>query len=209
MGGRDALASCGAAAGDPRPWRHVAPCPYSPEHFLCFRKLTHRPKPSFLCTCRSASDRQRTTPLWPGQGAQGPWAHPDTMLHTHALNKPLSGPNGYKRLARLVVRAFYSGECPPRTPEEVERDQQLAASGRSRAVKVCARVEGRPWHARLPGAALHAGQGNSEARSAAAPAFRVASRVRLFTQRPYTAHAQPRPPGCPPARTDMRSALTA
>lgn len=123
------------------------------------------------------------------------------MLHTHALNKPLSGPNGYKRLARLVVRAFYSGECPPRTPEEVERDQQLAASGRSRAVKVCARVEGRPWQPCM--------RGNSEARSAAAPALRAASWVRLFTQRPYTAHAQPRPPGCPPARTDTRSALTA
>lgn len=112
------------------------------------------------------------------------------MLHTHALNKPLSGPNGYKRLARLVVRAFYSGECPPRTPEEVERDQQLAASGRSRAVKVCACVRGAPGSRAF-------GVGQQRTRSAAAPAISPASRVRLFTQRPCTAHAQPGRPAAP------------
>jgi transcription initiation factor TFIIE subunit alpha len=35
---------------------------------------------------------------------------------THTLAKPLGGVEGYRRLARLVARAFYAGECPP--PEE-------------------------------------------------------------------------------------------
>lgn len=40
------------------------------------------------------------------------------LVHTHQINKPLNGPNGYKRLVRLVARTFYSGECPPRDPDE-------------------------------------------------------------------------------------------
>lgn len=32
--------------------------------------------------------------------------------------RPLAGDAGYKRLVRLLGRAFYAGECPPREPEE-------------------------------------------------------------------------------------------
>ena len=45
--------------------------------------------------------------------------------HTHQLSKPLNGLNGYRRLARLVVRAFYAGECPPKEPEEEGAPQPI------------------------------------------------------------------------------------
>lgn len=32
--------------------------------------------------------------------------------------RPLAGDAGYKRLVRLLGRAFYAGECPPREPDE-------------------------------------------------------------------------------------------
>ena len=55
-----------------------------------------------------------------------------SLVHSHQLSKPLSGPNGYKRLARLIVRSFYSGECPPNEPEE----EGQPAPFRSRLPKV-------------------------------------------------------------------------
>ncbi len=67
--------------------------------------------------------------------------------------RPLAGDAGYKRLVRLLGRAFYAGECPPREPEEevpagartIRRDkasrcrQGCDAIGRSRPghVKAC------------------------------------------------------------------------
>ena len=34
-------------------------------------------------------------------------------MATHTATRALTGVEGYRRLARLIARAFYSGECPP------------------------------------------------------------------------------------------------
>lgn len=44
----------------------------------------------------------------------------------------LGGLSGFKRLVKLVARAFYSGECPPR---DVDPDVEKEAS-KSRTTKV-------------------------------------------------------------------------
>ena len=41
--------------------------------------------------------------------------------------RPLAGEAGYKRLVRLLARAFYAGECPPKEPEP--EDVPAAARG--------------------------------------------------------------------------------
>lgn len=40
------------------------------------------------------------------------------MQRTHTLDRALAGAEGYRRLVRLVVRAFYSGEVPPRDDDD-------------------------------------------------------------------------------------------
>lgn len=48
------------------------------------------------------------------------------------VRKPLGGVQGYQRLVRLLARAFYAGECPPREedgppPESMTEAQRLKA----------------------------------------------------------------------------------
>lgn len=45
--------------------------------------------------------------------------------------KPLSGADGYKRLARLFARALYFDEMPPKTDDDIE-----AAPKKSKFAKV-------------------------------------------------------------------------
>jgi hypothetical protein len=87
------------------------------------------------------------------------------MQHNHHLNKPLSGVPGYKRLVRLVVRAFYSGECPPPDAEE----EQAAVRKRGDKVGLLRLVP-------VPEAA-HAGRPPAEANLAQHCACSTASRA--------------------------------
>lgn len=66
-----------------------------------------------------------------------------------AALRPLSGDAGYKRLVRLLGRAFYAGECPPK-----EADEEVPAGQR---VIRRDKVRGRPTacRRRLPPPAAH------------------------------------------------------
>eukprot|EP00887_Chlorella_sp_A99_P001196 scaffold14.g1196.t1 len=50
------------------------------------------------------------------------------------LKKPLGGENGYKRLVRLLGRAFYAGECPPRE-EPAKPESEMTEAQRAKAAK--------------------------------------------------------------------------
>ena len=50
-----------------------------------------------------------------------------------ALGRPLTGDAGYARLIRLLARAFYAGECPPK---DVEPDDIPAGARTIRRDKV-------------------------------------------------------------------------
>jgi hypothetical protein len=57
----------------------------------------------------------------------------------HTATRALSGVEGYRRLARLLVRAFYSGEAPPPDLEPVNNggEQTFApAANKSKLPKV-------------------------------------------------------------------------
>lgn len=41
-------------------------------------------------------------------------------MSAHTASRPLGGIEGYRRLARLLVRTFYSGEVPPPEGEAEE-----------------------------------------------------------------------------------------
>jgi hypothetical protein len=51
-----------------------------------------------------------------------------------AGQRALSGDAGYKRLVRLLARAFYAGECPPKEAEP--EDMPAGARGGMRRDKV-------------------------------------------------------------------------
>lgn len=50
-----------------------------------------------------------------------------------SAGRPLGGEAGYKRLVRLLARAFYSGECPPK---EVDAEDVPAGARATRRDKV-------------------------------------------------------------------------
>lgn len=52
------------------------------------------------------------------------------MSSNHTLTRCCGGDHGYRRLARLVARAFYAGECPPR--EEAQDDGPSTSKSRSK-----------------------------------------------------------------------------
>ena len=53
-------------------------------------------------------------------------------MASHTATRALVGVEGYRRLARLIVRAFYSGEAPP--PEvDPTKDAETAAAGGSKS----------------------------------------------------------------------------
>ena len=68
------------------------------------------------------------------------------MASNGGMGKPLGGEAGYKRLARLVARAFYLGECPPREAAEgggtpaADADAPSTSRAPRQFHKVCARV---------------------------------------------------------------------
>lgn len=55
------------------------------------------------------------------------------MSQVHTLTRALPGDAGYKRLARLVARAFYAGECPPREEEGDEGTSRSRSKARRRS----------------------------------------------------------------------------
>ena len=58
-----------------------------------------------------------------------------------ALKKPLGGEGGYKRLVRLLARAFYSGECPPKEASP-QTGEEMTEAAKAKAVKVRRRAAG-------------------------------------------------------------------
>lgn len=59
-------------------------------------------------------------------------------MASHTATRALSGIEGYRRLARLLVRAFYSGEAPPPDLEPVDNGGEASApaANKSRLPKV-------------------------------------------------------------------------
>jgi hypothetical protein len=48
-------------------------------------------------------------------------------MASHNATRALSGVEGYRRFARLLVRAFYSGEAPPPDLEPVNNNGEASA----------------------------------------------------------------------------------
>jgi hypothetical protein len=48
-------------------------------------------------------------------------------MATHTATRTLAGVEGYRRLARLLVRAFYAGEAPPPDAEAANDGEPSAA----------------------------------------------------------------------------------
>lgn len=59
-------------------------------------------------------------------------------MASHNATRALSGVEGYRRFARLLVRAFYSGEAPPPDLEPV-KDGEISAplANKPKLPKVC------------------------------------------------------------------------
>jgi hypothetical protein len=56
-------------------------------------------------------------------------------MSAHTTARPLGGIEGYRRLARLLVRTFYSGEVPP--PEaEAEETGDVGPRAKAKPPKV-------------------------------------------------------------------------